>query len=33
MATLAALARFGVGFVFPPLGAVVLAHFGDKIGR
>lgn len=31
--TLAALATFGVGFLFRPLGGVVFGHFGDKLGR
>jgi MHS family shikimate/dehydroshikimate transporter-like MFS transporter len=33
MGTLAALATFGVGFLFRPLGGVVFGHFGDKLGR
>ena len=33
MGTLAALATFGVGFLFRPLGGVVFGHFGDRIGR
>jgi MFS family permease len=32
-ATLAAFATFGVGFLARPLGAVVIGHFGDRIGR
>lgn len=31
--TLAAFATFSVGFVVRPVGAAVLGHFGDKIGR
>ena len=31
--TLAAFASFSVGFVARPLGGVIFAHFGDKIGR
>lgn len=31
--TLAALATFGVGYVARPLGAAVLGHFGDRLGR
>ena len=31
--TLLALATFGVGFIARPIGGVVFAHFGDKIGR
>ena len=33
MGTLAALATFGVGFLFRPLGGIVFGHFGDKLGR
>ena len=33
MGTLAALATFGVGFLFRPLGGVIFGHFGDKLGR
>lgn len=33
MGTLAALATFGVGFLFRPLGGIVFGHFGDRIGR
>lgn len=32
MGTLAALATFGVGFLFRPLGGVVFGHFGDRLG-
>lgn len=31
--TLLAFATFGVGFLVRPLGAVVIGHFGDRIGR
>ncbi|WP_067673109.1 MFS transporter [Nocardia miyunensis] len=31
--TLAALATFAVGFVARPLGALVMGHFGDRVGR
>ena len=31
--TLAAFATFSVGFIARPLGGVIFAHFGDKIGR
>jgi MFS family permease len=31
--TLAAFATFAVGFIARPLGAAVIGHFGDKIGR
>jgi metabolite-proton symporter len=30
---LVALATFGVGFVFRPIGAVVFGHYGDRVGR
>lgn len=30
---LLAFVTFGVGFVFRPIGGVVLGHFGDRIGR
>ena len=33
MGTLAALATFGVGFLFRPLGGIVFGHFGDRLGR
>src|SRR5690606_29255768 len=33
MGTLAALATFGVGSLFRPLGGIVFGHFGDKLGR
>jgi predicted MFS family arabinose efflux permease len=31
--TLAALALFGVGFAFRPIGALVFGHIGDRLGR
>ena len=31
--TLAALALFGVGFAFRPIGALVFGHVGDRLGR
>lgn len=31
--TIAAFATFAVGFLARPLGAVVFAHFGDRVGR
>ncbi len=33
MGTIAALATFGVGFLFRPLGGVIFGHFGDRLGR
>ncbi|MFC8177251.1 MFS transporter [Rhodococcus sp. 14-2470-1b] len=33
VATIAALATFGVGYVARPLGGIVLGHFGDRLGR
>jgi MFS family permease len=32
-ATLLAFSTFGIGFLVRPLGAVVLAHYGDRYGR
>ncbi|GAA0927645.1 MFS transporter [Pseudonocardia zijingensis] len=31
--TLLALSTFGVGFIARPIGGIVFAHYGDKIGR
>lgn len=31
--TLASLATFAVGFVARPLGAIIMGHFGDRVGR
>ncbi|MCC5697741.1 MFS transporter, partial [Klebsiella pneumoniae] len=31
--TIAAFATFAVGFLARPLGGVLFAHFGDKVGR
>jgi len=33
MGTIAALATFGVGFLFRPLGGIIFGHFGDRLGR
>ena len=33
VATLASFATFAVGFAARPIGGLILAHFGDKIGR
>jgi MFS family permease len=33
VATLAAFATFGVGFLARPIGGVVMGHFGDRVGR
>jgi MFS family permease len=33
VATIAALATFGVGYVARPVGGIVLGHYGDRIGR
>ncbi|QUH01847.1 MFS transporter [Saccharopolyspora erythraea] len=32
-ATVAAIATFGVAFLFRPLGAIVFGHYGDRLGR
>jgi metabolite-proton symporter len=32
-ATLAAFATFSIGFVARPIGAIVMGHFGDRVGR
>src|SRR5215831_1550008 len=31
--TLLALLSFGIGYIARPLGAIILGHFGDRIGR
>ncbi|ROS32151.1 MFS transporter [Amycolatopsis thermoflava] len=31
--TLAAMATFGVGFIFRPVGGLLFGHFGDRLGR
>lgn len=33
MGSIAALATFGVGFLFRPLGGIIFGHFGDRLGR
>ena len=33
VATLAAFATFGVGFIARPVGGVLMEHFGDRVGR
>src|SRR3954453_655015 len=32
-ATLSSLARFGVAYFGRPIGAVIIGHFGDRVGR
>src|SRR5262245_45567427 len=31
--TLLALLSFGIGYIARPVGAIILGHFGDRIGR
>ena len=33
VATLAAFATFGVGFLARPIGGIVMGHYGDRVGR
>jgi len=33
VSTLLAFATFGIGFLVRPLGAAVIGHFGDRVGR
>jgi MFS family permease len=33
VATLGAFASFAVGFAARPIGAVIFAHLGDRVGR